>query len=76
MNDEIKKHVYLSIPINYICVYNKLKYLVYNYGIDIIKDCASSCKPKNKTIVECWNLFQLAIINYHNNKKVFLKKHK
>ena len=68
MNDEIKKHVYLSIPINYICVYNKLKYLVYNYGIDIIKDCASSCKPKNKTIVECWNLFQLAIINYHNNK--------
>ena len=68
MNDEIKKHVYLSIPINYICVYNKLKYLVYNYGIDIIKDCASSFKPKNKTIVECWNLFQLAIVNYHNNK--------
>lgn len=68
MNDEIKKHVYLSIPINYICVYNKLKYLVYNYGIDIIKDCASSCKLKNKTIVECWNLFQLAIVNYHNNK--------
>lgn len=68
MNDEIKKHVYLSIPINYICVYNKLKYLIYNYGIDIIKDCASSCKPKNKTIIECWNLFQLAIVNYHNNK--------
>lgn len=68
MNDEIKKHVYLSIPIDYICVYNKLKYLIYSYGIDIIKDCASSCKPKNKTIIECWNLFQLAVINYHNNK--------
>lgn len=68
MSDEIKKRVYLSVPINYVCVYNKLKYLIYNYGIDIIKDCASSCKPKNKTIVECWNLFQLAIVNFENDK--------
>lgn len=68
MNDEIKKRVYLSVPINYVCVYNKLKYLIYNYGIDIIKDCASSCKPKNKTIIECWNLFQLAIVNFENDK--------
>lgn len=67
MNNENKKRVYLEIPINYICVYNKLKYLIYNYGIDLINDCSSSCKPKNQEIVNCWNLFQLAVINYNNN---------
>lgn len=67
MNDENKKRVYLEIPIDYICVYNKLKYLIYNYGIDLINDCSSSCKPKNQEIVNCWNLFQLAITNYNND---------
>lgn len=67
MNNENKKRVYLEIPINYICVYNKLKYLIYNYGIDLINDCSSSCKTKNQEIVNCWNLFQLAVINYNNN---------
>lgn len=67
MNNENKKRVYLEIPINYICVYNKLKYLIYNYGIDLINDCSSSCKPKNQEIVNCWNLFQLAVTNYNND---------
>lgn len=67
MNNENKKRVYLEIPIDYICVYNKLKYLIYNYGIDLINDCSSSCKPKNQEIVSCWNLFQLAITNYNND---------
>lgn len=67
MNNENKKRVYLEIPIDYICVYNKLKYLIYNYGIDLINDCSSSCKPKNQEIVNCWNLFQLAVTNYNND---------
>lgn len=57
----MNKYPYLKIPLDYICVYNKLAYYLYYYGIDIIKDCQASCKQTNKTIIECWNLFQLAV---------------
>ena len=57
----MNKYSYLKIPLDYVCVYNKLAYCLYYYGIDIIKDCQASCKQTNKTIIECWNLFQLAV---------------
>ena len=60
----MNKYSYLKIPLDYVCVYNKLAYCLLAYGIDIIKDCSASCKQANKDIVEYWNLFQLAVICY------------
>lgn len=60
----MNRHSYLKIPLDYVCVYNKLAYCLLAYGIDIIKDCSASCKQVNKDIIEYWNLFQLAIICY------------
>lgn len=64
----MNKYPYLKIPIDYVCVYNKLAYCLYSYGIDIIKDCSASCKTNNKNIIELWNLFQLAIVCFEKNE--------
>lgn len=64
----MNKHPYLKIPLDYICIYNKLAYCLYSYGIDIIKDCSASCKTNNKNIIELWNLFQLAIVCFEKNE--------
>lgn len=64
----MNKYSYLKIPIDYVCVYNKLAYCLYAYGIDIIKDCSASCKTNNKNIIELWNLFQLAIVCFEKNE--------
>lgn len=62
------KYSYLKIPLDYVCVYNKLAYCLYAYGIDIIKDCTASCKANNKDVIEYWNLFQLAIVCFEKNE--------
>ena len=64
----MNKFPYLKIPFDYVCVYNKLAYCLYAYGIDIIKDCAASCKTNNKIIIELWNLFQLAMICFEKKE--------
>lgn len=64
----MNKYPYLKIPLDYICIYNKLAYCLYSYGIDIIKDCSASCKTNNKNIIEFWNLFQLAIVCFEKNE--------
>lgn len=64
----MNKYPYLKIPLDYICIYNKLAYCLYSYGIDIIKDCSASCKTNNKNIIELWNLFQLAIVCFEKNE--------
>lgn len=58
------KYSYLKIPLDYVCVYNKLAYCLLAYGVDIIKDCTASCKTIDKDIIKYWNLFQLAITCY------------
>lgn len=64
----MNKYSYLKIPLNYICIYNKLAHCLYSYGIDIIKDCSASCKTNNKNIIELWNLFQLTIVCFEKNE--------
>lgn len=64
----MNKYPYLKIPLEYVCVYNKLAYCLYAYAIDIIKDCSASCKTNNKNIIELWNLFQLAIVCFEKNE--------
>ena len=57
-------YIYMVIPEEYMCVYNELLGLLSNLGIDMIKDCAASCKGNSKNIINCWNMFQTACAAY------------
>lgn len=61
---EDQEYIYLKVPSRYKCIYTKLLVLMTDLGIDILKDCASTCKGKNKQIINCWNMFQAACSAY------------
>lgn len=56
--------LYLTIPAKYVCVYHKLLVYLADFGKKLLDDCSASCKGNNKTIVDCWNLFQSALACY------------
>ena len=52
------KYVYLTIPAEYVCLYHKLLVYLADLGTDLIKDCQAGCNATNKSILNCWNMFQ------------------
>lgn len=67
--DEIKEievdHVYMLIPFDYVCIYHKLLVYLADFGKSLLTDCSSACKGNNKTIIDCWNMFQSALACYN-----------
>lgn len=63
MVKDIEEYIYLKIPEDYICIYNKLLIYLAKFGKELLDDCSSTCKTKNKTILDCWAMFQSAIAN-------------
>ena len=63
--DELKEitpeYVYVTIPADYICIYHKILVLLSKYGVDMLKDCSAKCSAKNKTIIDCFNMFNAAV---------------
>lgn len=55
------EYVYMTIPADYICVYNKILILLSEYGLDMLNDCQASCTKRNKSIVDCFNMFNAAV---------------
>lgn len=55
------QYLYLTIPSEYVCIYHKLLSQLADFGLDALRDCNSTCKGTNKTIIQCWNMFQAAI---------------
>ena len=53
--------IYLTIPADYICTYHKLLVYLADFGKNLLDDCSVSCKGDNKTLIDCWNLFQSAL---------------
>lgn len=53
--------LYLTIPADYICTYHKLLVYLADFGKDLLNDCSAACKGNNKTVIDCWNLFQSAL---------------
>ena len=53
--------LYLTIPADYICTYHKLLVYLSDFGKDLLNDCSAACKGNNKTVIDCWNLFQSAL---------------
>lgn len=78
-------YTYLDVPSKYNCVYKKLLIKLSDLGVDMIKDCTSTCKGINRQVINCWNMFQSAcaaytlgywkqadlLINYINNSLQF-----
>lgn len=76
---------YLIVPSKYGCIYRKLLIKMSELGLDIIKDCNTTCKGINREVINCWNMFNAAcsayslgygkeasfMINYINNSLAF-----
>ena len=56
--------VYLKVPAVYQCVFTKLLDRMSTWGQELLDDCTTSCKGKNRNILNSWNLFQAAVIAY------------
>lgn len=55
------EYLYLTIPAEYACTYHKLLVYLADFGKSLLDDCSAACKNDNRTIIECWNLFQSAV---------------
>lgn len=53
--------VYLSIPYDYLCTYQRLINYMADFGEDALKNCDTTCKGSNKNVIKCWNMFQAAL---------------
>lgn len=57
-------YVYLVVPEKYNCVYEQLLIKISDLGVDMIKDCSSTCRGINRAVINCWNMFQAACASY------------
>lgn len=57
-------YTYLNVPNKYNCVYKRLLIKLSDLGVDMIKDCTSTCKGINRQVINCWNMFQSACAAY------------
>lgn len=62
--NEAGMYTYLDVPSKYNCVYKKLLIKLSDLGVDMIKDCTSTCKGINRQVINCWNMFQSACAAY------------
>ena len=51
IREELSDYMYLTIPTKYTCVYEKLLIKLSDLGVDMIKDCTSTCRGSNKLVV-------------------------
>ena len=57
-------YIYLVVPAKYECVYTKLLVKMSDLGVDLLKDCVSTCRGLNRQVLNCWNMFQAACCVY------------
>ena len=55
------EYVYMTIPAEYICTYHKILVLLAQYGVDMLNDCQAGCTNNNKSIINCFNMFNAAV---------------
>lgn len=55
------EYVYMTIPADYICIYNKILVLYSEYGLEMLAECSAACTKRNKSIVDCFNMFNAAV---------------
>lgn len=55
------EYIYMTIPADYVCTYHKILILLSEYGVDMLNDCQAGCSNQNKSIINCFNMFNAAI---------------
>lgn len=57
----------MKIPIDWVCSYRQIQFLLMEYGISAIAGCDNVCNNKNKNIIQLWDLFKNAVYVYNTN---------
>ncbi len=57
----------MKIPIDWVCSYRQIQFLLMEYGISAIAGCDNVCNNKNKNIIQLWNLFKNAVYVYNTD---------
>lgn len=60
--------IYMTIPAEWACVYQKLLVAVADYGEQMLNDCKASCKDPNRSIINCWHMFSAAVAAHNLGK--------
>lgn len=63
-NDTVEinpEYIYMTIPAEYVCIYHKILILMAEYGLNMLNDCQAGCTNQNKSIINCFNMFNAAI---------------
>lgn len=55
------EYIYMTIPADYVCTYNKILVLLAKYGVEMLINCEAGCSSKNKSIISCFNMFNAAV---------------
>lgn len=55
------EYIYMTIPADYVCTYNKILILLSEYGVNMLNDCKAGCTNQNKSIINCFNMFNAAV---------------
>lgn len=55
------EYIYMTIPAEYVCIYHKILILMSEYGLDMLNDCQAGCTNQNKSIINCFNMFNAAV---------------
>ena len=55
------EYIYMTIPADYVCIYHKILILLSEYGVDMLNDCQAGCSNQNKSIINCFNMFNAAV---------------
>lgn len=62
MEDTVLNNI--CVPIDWVCSYRQIQFLLVEYGVSAIQGCDNVCAPKNKSIIQLWNLFKNAAFLY------------
>lgn len=55
------EYIYVTIPIEYVCVYHRVLAMMADYGEEMLKDCKANCTDRNSNVIECFNMFNSAV---------------
>lgn len=62
------EYVYITIPKDYVYVYKQILFKLADYGEEMLKDCKATCSDRNKSILDCFNMFNAAIAAYNTDQ--------
>lgn len=70
MEDTVLNNI--RVPIDWVCSYRQIQFLLVEYGVSAIQGCDNVCAPKNKSIIQLWNLFKNAAFLYEKDIQIKL----